>query len=334
LEELQKLLTRTQLDLDKRSRENEEMKSSLSRLQNERDSLQQQLAAAQESNKRPSLETRDETTDTAVKSLQMKNSQLQNSLADIESLYRSLCAEKSQLEQSFEITTTRFKSILSEKESLQSSLCKERKRITWCNKVLQDASQSASSLITELHAEIQGANGTIPASEEPQSPKSDLSENTSESKTLMHHAEVLQQQLRDLRRTNQQLVLSFQHLIPEADELQQCFKRLEVLGADEQKHNSLTMLDEQAVNDTLDTTAGSDSSGEVKIIKQMLENASQHAKNGKVDGDMKRLVTSLENEMRANSKSKRDKSNSPTNGSPTLTRALSMRRLWRKKSGP
>jgi chromosome segregation ATPase len=326
LEEMQKLLTRTQLDLEKKARENADVKSNLSRVQNERDTLQQQIVMFEESIQQSSTNINNEGSDSTLQALQMKNSQLQNSLADIESLYKSLCIEKSNMEQSIEITSDRFKSLLSEKETIQSSLRRERKRITWCSEVLQGASQSASSLIAEIHAELKRGDCIVTTSDGPQSPTSELSDGSSESKTLMHNAEVLQQQLQELKQTNQQLIAEFHRLNSDSAEVNI-----------QHNNRNVSMINASEVvgcaNHTFDTT-GSDSSGELNVIQQMIDNAKK-SKNAKVSGEeMKRLVRSLENDMKSTPKMKRDKSNSPTNSSPTLPKALSMRRLWRKKSSP
>jgi hypothetical protein len=324
VEELQKLLTRTQLDLDKKINDIAEAKATIIRVQSERDSLQQQLIQAEESMHQTSLDSADKITTPALESMKVKNNQLQNSLADLESLYKSLCVEKSNMEKSIEITSNRFKDLLSEKETLQSSLKRERKRINWCNQILQDASQSAFTLIAELQTELKRANCTTAVvSDSSQSPMSALSDCSSESKTLMHHAEVLQKQLVELKQTNQHLMLVLHTLLPNAaDGVVEAIEEL----------TALSTSNEHAANQTF-ATAGSDSSGDMNVIQQMIENA-KNSRNAKVDGEMKRLVRSLENETKANPMPKRDKSTSPTNSSPTLSRALSMKRLWRKKSGP
>ena len=344
LEELQKVLTRTQLDLEKKSRENDTMAAILSQAQNERDSLKQQLSTIQESNHKANENhgrVDQSANPEAVEALQMKNNQLTKSLADLETLYTSLCTEKHNMEQSIEITSTRFRSILTEKETLESTLRKERKRIKWCNKALQDASNSASALIAELQVEIEKTNGTVSSPTSALSPTSKQSDGSAGSKTLMHHAEVLQKQLLALKHTNQQLVAAFKELIPDTDKNKSPeYTKLNAdkivsspkdSPANDEHHDNFIVSNENALNQSIETT-GSDSSGELKLLQQMLDNAKS---SGKVDADMKRLVSSLENEIQAKkSKPKRDKSRSPTNSSANLQRALSMRRLWRKKSAP
>ena len=339
LEELQKVLKRTQLELEKKSRGNETMTTILSQAQNERDLLKEQLVAIQESTERANHEGIDKPATPEVEELQNKNNQLTKSLADLETLYTSLCAEKHNMEKSIEITSTRFKSILTEKETLESTLRKERKRIKWCNKALQDASNSASILIFELQFEMKQANGTVSSPDSAHSPISKQSDGSVSSKTLMHHAEALQQQLLALKNTNQQLITAFKELIPDTEESKNSettkIKADEIVSSpnkstahhDENHEN----FPENALNQSIEST-GSESSGELKLLQQMLDNAKS---SGKVDGDIKRLVSSLENEIQAKkSKSKREKSRSPTNTSPNLHRALSVRRLWRKKSAP
>lgn len=288
VEELQKLLNRTQLDLENKSREKQDLLSSLSQLHNEKKSIQ-------EDNIHSSLRTTDRTPNAAVVTLQVKNEQLQKSLNELEVLHRNLCVEKSKIEQSIVITSTQFKGLLSEKESLQSDLCKERKRITWCNKVLQDASNSASSLITELQAEMHRATG-VPPSDKVLSPRSN-SDGSPCSKTLMHHAEILQQQITHIKQTNEELVAVFQMHIKDTNEI------------DDVEKSRDTMLNKPYVNQTIDIAQSNSISQRDEVLD--CTEITHDDMNGKIDSERRRRRQS---------------------DSPGIYRAISMPRLWRKKS--
>eukprot|EP00956_Cyclotella_meneghiniana_P042668 scaffold248969_cov76-Cyclotella_meneghiniana.AAC.3 len=287
VEELQKLLNRTQLDLENKSHEKEE-------LHNEKNSIQQQLATIQEE--------KDKAPNVAVETLQVNNEQLQKSLNELEALHSQLCDDKSKIEQSFVITTTRFKSLLSENESLQSDLAKERKRITWCSKVLQGATNSASSLITTLQDEIHRATG-VPPSYGVHSPTSN-SDGYSGSKTLVHHAEMLQQQIEDIKQTNQEFVTVFQTLIKDTHAIH------DVDALSTQKLND-TILSEPNINQTIDA-ARSNSSSQRDEMLNCIE-IPRDDMNDKIDIHTRR---------------RRRQNDSPA----ILSRTISVPRLWRKKS--
>eukprot|EP00804_Cyclotella_cryptica_P026507 CCRYP_008146-RB/>CCRYP_008146-RB protein AED:0.06 eAED:0.06 QI:2740/0.5/0.66/1/0/0/3/0/304 len=297
----------------------DEIASSLSEVQNERDKLQEQLAAMEQTKNDTLTGQSNKIPHASLESLKKKNDQLQNSLADIECLYETLRIENNHLQKSFEVTSGRFKSLLSEKESLQKSLRKERKRIAKCNTVLKDSISFASSLINELQTEIQRARGISPnIQEELRSDiMSEKSGGASEGEVLLNNAEALLRKLRDVKQVKQQLVLAVQKLIwdviakPElAEEFSTCANCCE-----EADDDLLSVHDEKASND----------SNGIRQMPDNAENTSHFDENVNVNSGLKLLVTTLHSKMNGEPKPSLRKTNSPTN-------VPLIRRLWRKKS--
>ncbi|KAL3796034.1 hypothetical protein HJC23_013091 [Cyclotella cryptica] len=340
----------------------DEIASSLSEVQNERDKLQEQLAAMEQTKNDTLTGQSNKIPHASLESLKKKNDQLQNSLADIECLYETLRIENNHLQKSFEVTSGRFKSLLSEKESLQKSLRKERKRIAKCNTVLKDSISFASSLINELQTEIQRARGISPnIQEELRSDiMSEKSGGASEGEVLLNNAEALLRKLRDVKQVKQQLVLAVQKLIwdviakPElAEEFSTCANCCEeadddLLSVHDEKVSlsedesatydevSLAISNEQIggpppptrflnqSHESASREASNDSNG-IRQMPDNAENTSHFDENVNVNSGLKLLVTTLHSKMNGEPKPSLRKTNSPTN-------VPLIRRLWRKKS--
>jgi DNA repair exonuclease SbcCD ATPase subunit len=336
VKELQQLLTQKQSDLEKNRSESEEISSNLSRVQKERDALQTELATAQQENDQRADNTKNPRSNATLESMQKKNDQLHNSLADIESLYSALRTEKIDIEKSFEVTSNCFKSLLTENESLQKSTRKDLKRVQECNKSLEEALKFISTLIAELKSEIQQANGSPPPISPAKGTESPevVSNKTSECKLLVQNTETLLEKLMDLKQTKQQLALAIQQLVMDVTVKPDLADDKSGVAVD----GGATLLSPMRSNESSDSSinqpsqlsetkesASSTTSSDNNMIQQMLEKAK--STNHLSKSDKQRLVTNLENEMKGDTQQGRDKSASPTN-------VPLMKRLWRKNSTP
>ncbi|KAL7482574.1 hypothetical protein ACHAW6_013357 [Cyclotella cf. meneghiniana] len=363
LSQQSKALSHVESQMDELQKSQEEIASSLSQVQNERDKLQEHLATVEKQTKDDKcMDESNAMPHATVESIKKKNDQLQHSLADIESLYETLRAENNQLQKSFELTSDRFRSLLSKKESLQKSLRKERKRIAKCNTLLKDSLECASTLITELRAEIQWAHGiSLPDQQDQRSEMmSEISGGASEGDVLLQNAKSLRQELSNIKRTKQHLVLAVQKLIsdviarPElSEEFSNCINSFDGVSDDFLSGNVEKVSLSEKGSATCDQVSCSMSNLQIggplhptrrpnqthespptealsdrNVIRRMLDmskSTSHLVQDGNVRSIRKMPVTTLETEMNNDTKPIPEKNNSPTN-------FPLMRRLWRKKS--